>query len=77
MLLVCNAAALLTAAYGHVWNLLCTAGTHISCPSYGLNGVGKAMVAEVPSCITTGKMRPVPCVSEHFRTFLNGRASKF
>ena len=41
------------AAYKHVLNPLYLEAMHVSCPSHGLNGVGKAMIAELPTVITT------------------------
>ena len=52
LLFICDAAAVLTAAHKHVLKPLYPDAMHISCPSHGLNGVGKAIIAELPACIT-------------------------
>ena len=51
VLFICDAASVLTAAYTHVLAPLFPTAKHITCPSHGLNLVGKAMVAELPSVI--------------------------
>ena len=50
---MCDAASLLIAARKHLVNPLYTDAMHVSSLLYGLNCVGRAMIAQLPLAITT------------------------
>ena len=56
------AAAVLTAAYKHAIHPLYPLAMHVNGPSHGLNGVGKAMIAELPAATILKKhQRVITC----------------